>query len=1450
MANQLISRFIFPGFLSALLLAATDAWGAAKYYSTTAGALNWANIGGSSLWSTTSGGTYNQAWASGDSAVLEGTGGPITISGTVTTTYGTTTTGGLNITADGYSVSASSAQTLNVGNASQASFITVASGKTATIGNYVKLTKATTGHSELDVYGGGTLVIGSGLGTLGTSGALLDLSATAPTTGNNAYIGGGSTLNIASDGTAKYYGGLLVGGIQGGGSSGNATVIVNGALAVGTGSGTTAGSIILGYDNSQTASATVTLNSGGTITTTKTSGGLRFGFTSAGGSWTRTFNLNGGTLTVNQIYVNVAGASSVFNFNGGTLKPLANNTTFMTGLTTANVRNGGAIIDAAGKAITIGQALVHSTLGDNAIDGGLTLNDSVGGGTLTLNNTETYTGPTVVAAGTLALGASGALNAGSTIGIAPGATFDVSALTTFTFGSSSSLLATGSVSSASFIKGGSGSPGISLNSRPATLQFAPTGFLGDSTHPALTVTAGTLSIGGSTITVVNNGGSPLGAGDYTLINVSGGGAISGTPTLDSVTGVGAGTGMAANTSATLVSISGSLVLHVTSSLATTTTTIALHSGWSSTSTYGDALQFDVSVTGSTPTGTVTVRDGGSGGTAIGSGTLSGGTATITVNPLTSLAAGSHNNIVAVYSGDVNNQGSFSSPLGTQTVNQKPLTISGAAAVGKCYDGTTSAVLSGGSLVGVVSGDSANLTFNLSGAFVSAGPGTAIGITGTSTLSGSSSGNYSLTAQPTGLTADIVTTATWNIASGGTWEPAGNWLNSIVGTASGNTADFSTVNITADATVTLSSTRTIGNLVFGDTDTSTAAGWTLTGSTLTMAGTTPTITVNTLGTGKSAIISSIIAGSSGLTKTGNGTLALSTAVNTYSGGTKINGGTLSIGADARLGVVPGSLDPQNIVIDGGKLYLNSGSLVTSANRGVQINSGNATLDGVSGNIGIGGPISGVGALTNATTTAQLVTGVYQHTYAGGTTLLPGSSIVPQTTSDGTGVNLTKGPFGTGILTLAGGSFRAGAGGGPYDFGNAVTFAADTTINASGLAFILSGPVTLTGNRTLTQNSANSVTISGSIGEDVAGRGLTKAGTGAGALILTAANSYSGATTISAGTLALSGSGSLAAGSGISIAAGATFDVSALTATTYMLGASAGLSASGTASAATIKGNTIVNLGSRPVTLTYDGSHPALTVSQGALTIGGNQFTVNGAALTSGTYSIATVTGGSITDGGNYPDVVGTAIDSTHYGRISVSGGNINLTVALKPTVTGKTYLRAPGVSYKIFASDLAATATVDASLGYTATFDHCDATTANIVTLGNNGQNGNSAVFIYPGNAANASDSFSYTIGDGHGGSVSGTVTITIDNNVTGQGNATITFSGNTATINYFGLPGYHYVVQKASAAEGPYSDYTGVTSPEASIVNGVITAPAAGAFTIVDSNASSGSAFYKLRAAP
>jgi hypothetical protein len=90
-----------------------------------------------------------------------------------------------------------------------------------------------------------------------------------------------------------------------------------------------------------------------------------------------------------------------------------------------------------------------------------------------------------------------------------------------------------------------------------------------------------------------------------------------------------------------------------------------------------------------------------------------------------------------------------------TITPATLMVSGTTVGSKVYNGTTAATLTGGSLVGVVSGDS--VTLDQSGLFASSGVGTGIAVTATDTLSGASVGDYSI-VEPTGLTGSILPAA--------------------------------------------------------------------------------------------------------------------------------------------------------------------------------------------------------------------------------------------------------------------------------------------------------------------------------------------------------------------------------------------------------------------------------------------------------------------------------------------------------------------------------------------------------------------------------------------------------------------------------------------------------------------------------------------------------------------
>ena len=65
--------------------------------------------------------------------------------------------------------------------------------------------------------------------------------------------------------------------------------------------------------------------------------------------------------------------------------------------------------------------------------------------------------------------------------------------------------------------------------------------------------------------------------------------------------------------------------------------------------------------------------------------------------------------------------------------------------------------------------------------------------------------------------------TWISTAGGDYFVPGNWSGGVAQGA-GATADFNTLDITSDLLVTLNSPLTIGNMIFGDTNTASGGSW--------------------------------------------------------------------------------------------------------------------------------------------------------------------------------------------------------------------------------------------------------------------------------------------------------------------------------------------------------------------------------------------------------------------------------------------------------------------------------------------------------------------------------------------------------------------------------------------------------------------------------------------------
>ena len=213
---------------------------------------------------------------------------------------------------------------------------------------------------------------------------------------------------------------------------------------------------------------------------------------------------------------------------------------------------------------------------------------------------------------------------------------------------------------------------------------------------------------------------------------------------------------------------------------------------------------------------------------------------------------------------------------------------------------------------------------------------------------------------------------------------------------------------------------------------------------------------------------------------------------------------------------------SIILDGGGITWTGGSTTTNVNRGISIGTNGGSINsGTTNTLILAQLISDVpsqsGVLTFGGAIAGVIATAVQNTFSGGLTLAGAMTFVPQASSLGPAGAPTSGPAGTGTLTFNGGQIRATTGS-VSNLGNNVVFAANTTIPTSGLALTFSGATTLTGGtRTLTDNSANDVTFGGNIGDGGSGFGLIKAGTGK--LIFAGANTYSGPTSIVAGTLTI-------------------------------------------------------------------------------------------------------------------------------------------------------------------------------------------------------------------------------------------------------------------------------------------------------------------------------------------
>ena len=434
---------------------------------------------------------------------------------------------------------------------------------------------------------------------------------------------------------------------------------------------------------------------------------------------------------------------------------------------------------------------------------------------------------------------------------------------------------------------------------------------------------------------------------------------------------------------------------------------------------------------------------------------------------------------------------------------------------------------------------------------------------------------------------------------------------VILTNSGNTyTGVTTIN--SGATLSLSGTGTISTSV-GLTDNGTFdISATTSGATIVALAGSGSVTLGTetlsLSSGSAAIFSGTITGTGALVlESGTETLA---GENTYTGGTTINSaGILEIGNGGTSGSIVG-----NVVSNGTLEFYRTD------------------------NVSFGGVISGTGAVTQLGSGTLTLTA--QNSYTGATNITGGTLALSSTGSITTSSSvIANGTFD--ISATSGASIESLSGIGAVQLGSAtltLTSASGTfsgTIEGSGGITLTGGTETLSGANSYTgattvmggtleynfSTTSNNISDNATVAFDsalatsmngiISGSGGVMQ-IGSGVTTITTAQAYTGTTTISAGTLALSGTGSIASSSGI-------IDNGTLS----IAGTNAG------ASITSISGVGAVQLGSETLTLTNaSGSFAGIISGSGNLTLAGGSETLLGGDTYTG---LTTISAGTLSVG---------------------------------------------------------------------------------------------------------------------------------------------------------------------------------------------------------------------------
>lgn len=541
------------------------------------------------------------------------------------------------------------------------------------------------------------------------------------------------------------------------------------------------------------------------------------------------------------------------------------------------------------------------------------------------------------------------------------------------------------------------------------------------------------------------------------------------------------------------------------------------------------------------------------------------------------------------------------------------------------------------------------------------------------------------------------------AQSGNWNNPATWQGGIVPTGSNE------VYVNAGHTVTLVANTVTTNVVSVDGILQ-LAGFNFTAGSLIGGGTgsvrsssgTPVFTVGSDNTTRT-FSGTLGTGAFSLVKVGTGTLSLALA-NTFTGNTTISAGAIRITNGAGLGTAgsvtvasgaalqveggieftrPLTLNGTGISSDGA-LVNNSGdnTIISTVTLGsavlIQSNSGTLAFNAATsitgstfaltfagnGNSSVSGIISGSGLITKNGNGTLALSGA--NTFSGNKNIDAGVLSAENALALGS----------SGNIIVADGAALSLAGG--------ITLARPVTINGTGPSSngalrngagdnTLSGTLTL-GSASRIESNSGTLTLSAATAVNGTGQSLTVGGTQtvsingiiatgggtltreeSGTLILTAANTFTGGTTISAGIINIRNAGALGSAGAITVSNGATLQLQnninfARPTTITGTGVGGGGAIRSISGTNTISASITITAASRinsdAGTLTLSAS-PAVTATNQTLSIGGN-----GNITASGTFAIGS---GQLNKDGN--GTLTMSVANTFTGNTNISGGTL-------------------------------------------------------------------------------------------------------------------------------------------------------------------------------------------------